>query len=236
MRDPSAPRPRRPPLDVLKSLTRGVLGVRTRRSLRFDVVRLRARFASSSYAGPLPRQLHLGCGGRKVAGFLNVDVASSDWDLDLASGSLPWPDNSFDAVVSQQVIEHLDLQQELIPLLREIRRVCAPGAEIWLACPDMESICRSYLEDGGAALLADRLKRWPDFSLNGLPPQQMVNILFHQAGEHVNLFDYRLLKHVLESVGFEETARSNEAQLRERFPALPLRGDDDFSLYVRTTR
>ncbi len=179
--------------------------------------------------------LHLGCGLRRVEGFLNVDVTGSEHDIDLAGGELPWADASFDVVVSQQVIEHLEVEAELMPLLRELARVLIPGGEAWLACPDMESICRSYLQDGGRALLADRKKRWPDFTLR-LPPQHMVNVLFHQAGEHINLFDFELLSWLLRDAGFAEVKRVAESDLLARFPAFPGRDDDEFSLYVKATR
>ncbi len=210
--------------------------MRTRRALKFDWARLRARLSSNGTPQPSSRSLHLGCGGRRVPGFLNVDVRGSEWDVDLALGRLPWDDHSFDSVVSQQVIEHLELEHELKPLLRELHRVTAPGGAVWLACPDMESICRSYLRDGGAALLADRRQRWPGFSLGGLPPQQMVNVLFHQAGEHVNLFDFGLLQFLLVDAGFRDVTRKAEAELLAAFPAFPRRDDDEFSLYVRAER
>ncbi len=183
----------------------------------------------------MPR-LHLGCGRRFVPGFLNVDVAGSEFDVDLASGALPWLDGSFDAVVSQQVIEHLDLEAELVPLLADLGRVLRSGGEAWLACPDMEAVCRSYLQDGGQALLADRVKRWPTFELGPFPPSQMVNVVFHQAGDHANLFDFSLLTRLLEAAGFAQVDRVREADLLARFPAFPKRDDDDFSLYVRATK
>lgn len=221
----------------LKGVARTLLAKRTRRGLSFDLLRLRARVKGRlARRRETPRRLHLGCGSRIVPGFLNVDVTGSELDLDFASGALPFADGAFDAVVSQQVIEHLDLESELIPLLRELVRVLAPGGEAFLACPDMESICRSYLADGGAALLADRQKRWPDFNLRGMPPSHMVNILFHQAGEHVNLFDFQLLSHVLREQGFREIERIREPDLLARFPEMPLRDDDDISLYVRAVR
>lgn len=220
-----------------KDLARKVVGKRTRRGVGFDLLRLRAR-AKSLLSRPkdLPRRLHLGCGRRRVPGFLNVDVAGSELDLDLGAGALPFADGVFDVVVSQQVIEHLELESELLPLLHDLVRVLSPGGEAFLACPDMESICRSYLSDGGAALLADRKKRWPEFDLRGLPASQMVNVLFHQAGEHVNLFDFALLSHVLREAGFARVERIRESDLLARFPEFPFRDDDDFSIYVRAQR
>src|SRR5262249_23483695 len=119
---------------------------RTRMLVGFDFLRARARRRMPKPFAPGVDQLHLGCGARRVPGFLNVDVAGSELDVDLASGELPFNDESFNAVVSQHVIEHLDLEHELLPLLRDIHRVLKPGAELWLSCPDMSVVCRYYAE------------------------------------------------------------------------------------------
>lgn len=115
-----------------------VLSERTLGSLQFDAMRLQARIelGSKRYKPPFSK-LHFGCGTRVVSGWTNADVAGAPFRVDLAAGNLPWNDASFDAMVSQHVIEHLDLQSELLPLLHELRRVAKPGAELWLSCPDL---------------------------------------------------------------------------------------------------
>ena len=211
----------------------GFLSARTARLAFFDVVRLRARLMHRRSTRPSSPQLHLGSGSRKVTGWLNVDVLSSDYDVDIASGSLPWPNDVFTAVVSQHVIEHLEMEDELLPLLRELRRVMVPGAELWLSCPDMEKVCRAYVTDHAAALNDDRRRRMPGQALpDGMPPQHFVNWLFHQAGEHKNLFDFTLLQWALAQAGFTRCERANEAALLGRFPEFPVRNDDFQSLYV----
>ena len=84
-----------------------------------------------------------------MAGWLNVDVAGSEFDIDLACGALPWIDAQFRAIASQHTIEHLELESELLPLLTELRRVAAPNCEIWLTCPDLERICAEYRGEPG---------------------------------------------------------------------------------------
>jgi predicted SAM-dependent methyltransferase len=165
-----------------------------------------------------------------------VDVKHSDYDIDLAAGRLPWVDGAFEAVVSQHLIGHLDLDTELPELFAEILRVLRPGGEVWISCPDMERVCDSYLTDAGQSLLRSRLKRYPNFSIGAMPSQQMVNDLFHQSGQHLNLFDYSLLAWLLESQGFSQPERVKEADLLRRFPDFPLRDDDEISLYVKATK
>lgn len=122
----------------MKGLFNSLLSHESRYWLRFDLVRLRTRLRYKfKHSRPPDRnKLHFGCGTRRVDGRLNVDLMNSDLDVDL-SRRLPWPCGQLNAVVSQHVIEHLELHRELLPLLREVRRVCQPGAEIWLSTPDL---------------------------------------------------------------------------------------------------
>jgi predicted SAM-dependent methyltransferase len=203
------------------------------RLLLFDVRRARARLLHRLRVRPACDRLHLGSGRRVVPGWLNVDVSGSQYDVDLAAGRLPWPDASFTVVVAQHVIEHLELEDELLPLFRELRRILHPRGEIWLSCPDLEKVCRAYSEDKAAALHIDRRQRMPRSALpDGVPTQHFVNWLFHQGGEHKNLFDFELLSWALREAGFVSCNRVTEAVLLGRFPEFPPRFDDLQSLYV----
>lgn len=204
--------------------------------VRRDVARLRTR-AFQSHRRPLPSaRLHLGCGTRRFPGWLNVDLADSDWNVDLTAVPLPWSDRSFDVIVAQHVIEHLELHEEVLPLLAELHRICRLGAEVWLSTPDMEKVCRHYLADQGEGLLQDRLSRHSRFSLNGAPVQHIVNELFHQGGEHKNLFDFGLLSWALAQAGFTKCSRATEPELLRRHPDVSPRHDDYQSLYVVAQR
>jgi predicted SAM-dependent methyltransferase len=185
---------------------------------------------------PSERRLHLGCGSRRVPGWLNVDLAGSDYDLDLSAGFLPWVDEGFESALSQHVIEHLDLRYELIPLLEEVHRTLEPGGDVWLSTPDMDKVCASQVEDKMQSLVEDRKSRVPSFDLGRVPSSHFANVLFHQWGEHKNLFDFDLLRWTLEYVGFTQVERTHEAALLERFPGFPPRHDDRQSLYVRAVR
>ena len=59
-------------------------------------------------------------------------------------------------IVSQHVIEHLELIDELLPLFSELKRVLRLGGQIWLSCPDMEKICRLYVDGRTRELVEDR--------------------------------------------------------------------------------
>jgi len=206
---------------------------------RWKARRRTSRMMKARY-GVLPDRLHLGCGSRLVNEWLNVDIANSDVDVDLAAGYLPFSDGSFVAVCSQQTIEHLVLESELMPLLDEVFRVLAADGELWLSCPDMEKVALDYVNTSCDALVQDRARRMPRWSKRwksqGWPSSHFMNEIFHQSGEHKNLFDYSLLAHVLGKSGFKEVERASEEELLSRFPGFPPRGDNFHALYVRATK
>jgi ubiquinone/menaquinone biosynthesis C-methylase UbiE len=77
------------------------------------------------------QKLNLGCGVKKLDGFLNIDKDSSvepDKVLDLESGKLPYKENSVDHVVLNYVLEYIG--DGFLKLLKEIYRVCESGATI----------------------------------------------------------------------------------------------------------
>lgn len=185
---------------------------------------------------PQSHRIHLGCGDRRVPGWLNCDVANSEFDIDLAAGRLPFPDGSVSVVVMQHVIEHLELHGQLIPLFRELHRVCADDATLWLSCPDLAKVCAAYAADRGQALKEDRCRRWPDYSLGGAPVQQFINDLFQARGRHRNLLDLELLAWALNQAGFPAGERITEADLLAAHPEFPPRHDDAQSLYVKACK
>ena len=223
---------------MIKRLSRCFLSQRSRFHLRFDWLRLKARlkhqFNRKDYHPGITR-LHFGCGQRIVPGWMNVDVAGSPFDLDLTI-RLPFPDHTFEAIVGQQVVEHLDLLSELIPFLRDLHRVSKPGGEIWLSTPDMEKVCQGYIDDKGLTLKIDRFDRNDTLELHGsVPAQHIINVLFHQGGEHKNLYDLDLLTWALKEAGFSDCQRTSETDFLVRFPEFPTRGDNWVSLYVYAT-
>lgn len=86
-----------------------------------------------------PRQLNLGCGSDRRSGYWNVDkyaAAGPDEVVDLER--LPWPfaDDSADEIVLHHVLEHLGQSSDtFLGILRELYRVCAPGALVRITVP-----------------------------------------------------------------------------------------------------
>jgi predicted SAM-dependent methyltransferase len=231
--------PKGAPKKAAYTIAKAFFGRRTLQLMWFDILRLKARLRHprGHYLEPTYTKLHLGSGSRRVVGWLNVDVVGSDYNIDFTK-SLPWKSGSFSSIVSQHVIEHLELFGELLPLLGELRRILQPGGELWVSCPDMEKICRLYVDGKAHELIEDKWSRkeystpGEEYSTHGAPAQQIVNDLFHQWGQHKNLFDFELIRWALDSAKFTNIRKIEEAQLLEHFPDFPARRDDKITLYV----
>jgi SAM-dependent methyltransferase len=81
-------------------------------------------------APPLPgRGLNVGCGHDRRAGYVNQDIAELpgvDLVCELGEEKLPVEDGAFDVILARDVLEHVDL----VPALRELHRVLAPGGRL----------------------------------------------------------------------------------------------------------
>lgn len=93
--------------------------------------------AAGAYAHPL--KLNLGCGYKKLDGYLNVDkFGDSQPDLVMDLEALPWPfpDSSVTHIVMSSVLEHIGQEPNLfLKIVQELWRVCAPGAELVITVP-----------------------------------------------------------------------------------------------------
>lgn len=80
-------------------------------------------------------KLDLGCGNRKVAGFIGIDrKADSDADIirDVEKRGLPFSDSSVAEIVTRHFLEHVT---DLIFVMSEIWRVLKPNARVHIEVP-----------------------------------------------------------------------------------------------------
>jgi hypothetical protein len=84
-------------------------------------------------------RLNLGCGNRKLPGWLNVDkvaACSPDQVVDLESLPWPWPSDSVDEILLNHVLEHLgEAAETYLGIIKELYRVCRAGAQITIVVP-----------------------------------------------------------------------------------------------------
>ena len=95
------------------------------------------------YAGA--KVLDLGCGKKKTVGAVGVDSMNFpgvDVVHNLNSFPYPFSEGSFDAVILNHVIEHLD---SVVDTVKEIHRVLKKGGEVWLVTPHFTD-CHSWID------------------------------------------------------------------------------------------
>lgn len=84
-------------------------------------------------------KLDLGCGARKRPGFIGVDIRllpGVDVVHDLRNFPYPYPDNSVDEILMDNVIEHFE---EPIRIMEEIYRITKNGSKICIFTPYFRS-------------------------------------------------------------------------------------------------
>ena len=84
-------------------------------------------------------RLNLGSGGKKLPGWVNVDsqpMEDPDIVVDLSQDIWPWRESSVDEVFASHVLEHIGpVPQGFFHFMREVYRVCKPGAGITFVLP-----------------------------------------------------------------------------------------------------
>ncbi|WP_372790522.1 class I SAM-dependent methyltransferase [Paraconexibacter sp.] len=125
-----------------------------------------------------------------------VDVAETD-----LNDPLPFPDDAFDLVHANQVIEHVRGTDNF---LREVARVCAPGGRVLLATNNMSSW-------HNVASLALGFQPFPNHVSDefhvGNPLDPRRGLMHADIGQtHVRVFTIRALKELAAVHGLETTS------------------------------
>jgi predicted SAM-dependent methyltransferase len=94
-----------------------------------------------------PFRLDLGCGQHTRPGWVGVDTHEAA-DIAAPMWAVPLPDGCADALYSSHALEHVRKAQ-VIPCLREWRRLAGPGAALTLRVPDLAWCVRNWLATGG---------------------------------------------------------------------------------------
>lgn len=112
-------------------------------------------------------KLHLGCGGKILDGYVNVDAvgrAGAQPDVVADIRDLPYEDAVADEILSVHVIEHFH-PHDAPPLLTEWTRVLKPGGRMVIECPNLLAAAAMLLAADAAGTAPDeQMTLWAFFS------------------------------------------------------------------------
>ncbi len=94
----------------------------------------------------IPYRLHLGCGQKRLEGFVNIDhnlSAATDFVCDITK--LPCGPSSVERIETYHVIEHIPLPL-VRPTLESWLRILRPGGVFVAECPDLRADCEQFLQ------------------------------------------------------------------------------------------
>ena len=169
--------------------------------------------------------LNIGCGSHFHSAWTNLDLISDSLDVipyDITSG-LPFPNDSFDAVYSSHLLEHLH-RSHGIELIRECFRILKPGGVARIVVPDLEKIAKLYLEKHDRAWQGDEQAQTDyDWMKLELLDQMVRNQSGGQMGPYMADPKIRNSEFVRSRVGDEYNLcqpygeASNSKELEEKF-------------------
>jgi len=139
------------------------------------------------------QRLHIGCGTKIIDGFVNMDVDDAIPDVDV-HGSIQdlarFADGQFREIYLSHTLEHIPYG-EVSAVLRELNRICAPAGVVRISVPDLDRICRLYVEH--LDWFAPPHSPWLGLIYGG----QANEYDFHKGG-----FNFRYLEGLLVEAGF----------------------------------
>lgn len=168
--------------------------------------RLTARREINNYLkNTTPRKLNIGAQTNILPGWLNIDLFPFP-GATYADATKPWPfpDNSFDLLLCEHMIEHVSKDDGQF-VLNEAYRVASKGARIRLVTPDMLSFARLALDQKTpeAAVYIDVIqKRHP-----GVTPHDIVNMIYYGYG-HRYIYSPTELADMVGRAGFVDIKES----------------------------
>ena len=152
------------------------------------------------------RKLQLGASNNILDGWLNTDISRNHRSVVYLNAiqQFPFGNNTFDYIMAEHMIEHVDYQAAQ-HMLRECYRVLKPGGRVRFATPDLTVLLALHSSEK-----TETQKRYMEWAtsqfLPGVQNCQDVFIInnFFRAWGHCFLYDQKTLLHALEDSGFKD--------------------------------
>lgn len=139
-------------------------------------------------------KLHLGCGNKKIDGFINIDVRYQP-NVDVVDNIKflrSIKKNSIDLIYASHVLEHFSRWDYMLVLQRWHELLKDDGI-LRIAVPDFEQICTYYLKSKNLRSVSGMLYGGQDYNEN----------------YHYWCWDFNELKNDLQKIGFKNIIKYN---------------------------
>lgn len=140
------------------------------------------------------KKLHLGCGNKRIEGFINIDVRELEGVdvVDDITKLTSIEESSVDLIYVSHVLEHIG-RNEYIDVLKRWYSILKKEGVLRIAVPDFEAVTEHYNENKNIKALRGFLYGGQNYKEN----------------YHYCAWDFKCLKEDLESVGFKNVKRYN---------------------------
>jgi predicted SAM-dependent methyltransferase len=145
------------------------------------------------------KKINVGAQTNRIPGWLNVDVLTFPGVTFMdATKRWPFPNNTFEALLCEHMIEHVSKAKGEL-LLREAFRTIAPAAPIRLITPNMLSFARIALDPGGPD--AEIYLRFLRHRHPNVSAYDAVNMIYYGYG-HKHVYSPDELAGMMRQCGF----------------------------------
>jgi len=174
-------------------------------------------------------RLNWGCGPCVVPGWINSDRhtgAGIDLSCDIREG-LPLQSHSLDYIVSIHALQDLSYD-DLLPALRELRRLLKPGGVLRLGLPDLEKAIQAYRRhDAGYFYI-------PDDDARSIGGKLITQIIWY--GSVRTPFTYDFIAELLHKADFSQVVRCRYRETHTQYVEIvELDNRERESLFVEAT-
>jgi predicted SAM-dependent methyltransferase len=182
------------------------------------------------------KYLNVGCGPNTDGRYINLDYnwhPGIDLCWDITKG-LPIDSESLTGIYTEHCLEHLPIGA-IRAVLEEFRRVLRPGGSLRIIVPDGELYLTRYAD----IIRGDSREPLPyseaDARDGVYGPILSVNRIFREHG-HQFIYDFDLLKKLLEGCGFADIKRERFQSGRDPVLQLDTKDRQGESLYLEASR